>query len=102
MRVSDGVVVDDPSNENAAFDRFRWRRHIQKENLSVHDYAVVIAGYGHRRQREELQLSSHLDRTVTLQPCGEAEVRMDNLEGLAPEMARRSIGRLLPVIGGAT
>jgi tRNA(Ile)-lysidine synthase len=91
--------VDDPSNDNPAFERARLRRTVD-EGLSEQAQSE-LRGRGRRRVMREAALDRLLARAVSLHPAGFAMLDPAALAASEAELAERLLARVAACIGVA-
>lgn len=97
------VPAQDPSNDDIAYERVRWRRllpALAEEGLD----GVAFARFAARMAEADLALSQLSDAAfaelVELDGFGAATLPAAALTALSPAVGRRVLGRLLTIVGG--
>lgn len=90
--------IDDPSNENPAFERVRTRRLVAGGDSAVHCRTLACQqGFARLRAIEDAHLARWLGNSISVRPDGQLGVR---LQGLGPERAARALGVLIQCVAG--
>lgn len=97
------VPVSDPSNDDPAYERVRWRRllpRLAEEGLD----GAAFARFARRMQEADDALAQMADAAfaelVRLDGFGAASLPVAALKALSPAIARRVLGRVIVVAGG--
>lgn len=93
----------DPSNDDLAYERVRWRQLLPQLGDEGLDGAA-LARFAARMAEADLALSQMADAAfaelVTLDGFGAATVPRDAFAALSPAIGRRVLGRVLNIVGG--
>jgi len=92
--------IEDPSNENIAFQRVRVRHALRDADIDTQSLALGTARFAGARAVLETETARWLARHVTLNAAGFAALSLDALEKTAPEIAHRGLARLVVAVGG--
>lgn len=98
--------IDDPSNDNPAFERIRWRQaRASLEEIGLTDKAVVLTAGRAARARTALAWAArreieHAGDAVRISPFGYAELNAAWLAALPADIRVRVIGPLIQALGG--
>lgn len=95
--------VEDESNEDARFQRIRFRRSrylLEAEGLTAGRLSDTIGRLGRARQAMEHAVAHLMARAVAVYPQGFAEVRSQSLMAAPAETGLRALARLLQAVGG--
>jgi tRNA(Ile)-lysidine synthetase, N-terminal domain len=97
------VPARDPSNEDTAYERVRWRRLLPALAAEGLDSAA-LSRFAQRMAEADLALSQMADAAfaelVTLDGFGAASVPRQAFYALSPAIGRRLLGRVLNIVGG--
>ena len=94
------VWVEDPSNDNVAFQRVRVRHALQDGGIDTQSLAQGTVRFAGARAVLETETARWLARHVTLNAAGYAALSLDALEITAPEIVHRGLARLVAAVGG--
>lgn len=92
--------IDDPSNENPAFERVRVRRALAADQAKRLKYFQEAGEAGDRRQALAAALARAAAPLVTFHPTGFALVDGPGMAALSPELGAALWWRLLTTVGG--
>lgn len=98
--------IDDPSNDNPAFERIRWRQARQAlEELGLTDKAVALTANRAARAKFALEWAAkrevdHAGGNVRMSPFGYAVLSGAWFTALPPELQVRIVGPLIQALGG--
>lgn len=94
--------IDDPSNRNLAFARARTRRRLNAAgDAAIAELAESAAFRAGRRRAGEADAARLLARAAAVLPGGYALIDPGVWADARPEVAARSLGRLIRALGGA-
>lgn len=93
--------IEDPSNEDASFERVRMRR-VLSGSSGMKAQLETLAGAGAEgRQALEGAADDMLAHAVTMHPAGWAALDLDALRHAPEAVARHSLSRLVLALGGS-
>ena len=92
--------IEDPSNENIAFQRVRVRHALRDAGIDTQALAKGTARFAGARVVLETETARWLARHVTLNAAGYASLSFGGLENTAPEIVHRGLARLVTAVGG--
>jgi tRNA(Ile)-lysidine synthase len=96
--------IEDPSNRDDSYARVRLRAGaglLAREGLSPARLAATARHLGRARMALEDEVTRLLARAARLHPAGFAELTIERLAEVPPEIALRGLARLAATIGGA-
>lgn len=93
--------IEDPSNQNPAFQRVRWRM-LDRVELGLGDQRLGMTArhLGRVRIMDEKLCADHMARTVMLDPAGFAMIEMPAFTSAPDEIYTRCFAALITMIGG--
>lgn len=92
-------ILEDPSNDDARFERVRVRRDLA-ETKCAGDIVATAIRYGHERRQEELLAASHLAMCCAIFPEGYAVFDTEALIKDRAEIVCRCLAAACAMIGG--
>ena len=95
--------LEDPSNENTAFERVRIRKsftELASEGMTPQGLAATAARMARARVALESQASRLLAQSCSLNPAGYARIDATALFSAADEISLRALSRTLMCLGG--
>lgn len=103
LRAAGQAYIEDPSNEEDAFRRVRFRRlapALAAEGLTAERLAATAARLGRARNALDAAAAAVLARGLRLFPEGYGELDAGPLRDSPPEIALRCLSRILTCVGG--
>ena len=96
--------IQDPSNNNAAFERVRLRhatKALASAGITRTSLAMTAARLGRSREALARVTEDFLDRHFQVTPLAQGKISREAFEALPDDIALRALGRILSLIGGA-